>query len=389
MKILFAWIFNSNPLNGGVERVTSIVMDGLRSRGYQCDNIICENDNNDFYLNNEVTDANQLSFEQLRTHLKEQQYDVIVCQDGYSISMTKAFREAAPIRTKIVTSLHNSPTMWEKLFCVKNVKQEIRRAISFKLKLFWLVRLLIQPIWSKHALKGIARIYKTNYQYCDKYVLLSQRFFPDMRRYLDVNADDKLYAIPNPLSFDTIESPDVLKKKKKEVLIVTRLDESQKKVSFALQVWEILQKKGFNDWSLLIIGHGPDEAFLKKIVKKHQIPNVLFEGKQMPIPYYETASIFMMTSDFEGWGVTLTESQQLGVVPIARDSYLSLHDIITDGYDGCIIKNNDIEAYADKLEWLMTLEREREQIALNGLKSSQRFTINKIMDQWVEMIESL
>ena len=133
--------------------------------------------------------------------------------------MTKTLKDATPHRTKIFTYLHNSPTMWEEVFSVKNVKQEMRRASSFKMKLFWLVRLLIQPIWSRHALKGIASIYKTNYQYCDKYVLLSQRFFPDMRRYLDVNADDKLYAIPNPLSFDTIESPDILKKKRKKYLL--------------------------------------------------------------------------------------------------------------------------------------------------------------------------
>jgi hypothetical protein len=181
MKILFAWIFKINPLSGGVERVTSIVMDELRSRGYQCDNIICENDNHDFYLDNEVTTENHLSVEQLKTYLKEQQYDVIICQDGYSISMTKTFREAVPVRTKIVTYLHNTPTMWEKVFCLKNVKREITRGVSFKVKLFWLFRLLIYPIWRKIALKGIARIYRMNFQYCDKYVLLSHNFFPDMK----------------------------------------------------------------------------------------------------------------------------------------------------------------------------------------------------------------
>jgi glycosyltransferase involved in cell wall biosynthesis len=389
MKILFAWVFKINTLNGGVERVTSIVMDGLRSRGYHCDNIICENDNHDFYLNNEVTDDNHLSLEQLKTYLEERQYDVIVCQDGYSISMTKTFREAAPFRTKVVTYLHNSPTMWEEVFCVRNVKEEIRKASSFKIKLFWLVRLLIHPIWSKHALKGIACIYKTNYQYCDKYVLLSQRFFPDMKRYLEVNADNKLYAIPNPLSFDIIESPDILKKKKKEVLMVTRLDETQKNISFSLLVWEIIQKKGFHDWYLRIVGHGPDEAFLKNMVMKYQIPNVLFEGKQMPIPYYETASIFMMTSNFEGWGMTITESLQYGVVPIARDSYLSLHDIISDGDNGYIVDSNSTKVFAEKVMFLMENKEKRESTALNGLESVNSFTKENVVMKWGQLLNNL
>lgn len=35
-----------------------------------------------------------------------------------------------------------------------------------------------------------------------------------------------------------------------------------------------------------------------------------------------------MTSAFEGFGMTLVEAQQYGVVPIVMDSYKSLHDII-------------------------------------------------------------
>ena len=364
-------------------------MDGLRSRGYQCENIICENNSHDFYLNNEVANDNHLSLEQLKTYLEEQQFDVIVCQDGYSISMTKTFKEAAPVRTKIVTCLHNSPTMWEEVFCVKNVKKEISKASSFNMKLFWLVRLLIQPIWSRHALMGIASIYKTNYQYCDKYVLLSQRFFPDMRRYLEINAVNKLYAIPNPLSFDVIKSPDILKKKKKEVLIVTRLDETQKNISFALLVWEIIQKKGFHDWTLRIVGHGPDEAFFKNMVAKYQIPNVLFEGKQLPIPYYETASIFMMTSNFEGWGMTLTESLQYCVVPIARDSYLSLHDIISDGDNGYIVDPYSTKVFAEKVMFLMKNNAIRESVALKGLASVNSFTKENVVLKWEQLINNL
>jgi glycosyltransferase involved in cell wall biosynthesis len=85
----------------------------------------------------------------------------------------------------------------------------------------------------------------------------------------------------------------------------------------------------------------------------------------------------------------MTESMQTGVVALAFDSYPALHDIITDDYDGCIIKNNDIEAYAEKMEWLMTHEDERKRLALNGLKIAQRFTKDKIMAKWIDMIESL
>lgn len=389
MKVLFAWVNKINPKNGGIERVTSIVMDGLSSLGYECYSIVCENKTYDFYLNNEINNDNHLSLEKLKIYLEKEQYDVIVCQDGYSISMTKTFREIVPKKTGIVTCLHNSPTMWEEVFRVENVKQEIRKASSLKMKLFWLVRLLIQPIWSRYALKGISKIYKTNYQYCDKYVLLSQKFLPDMKRYLGVKGNDKLYAIPNPLSFDLIQSPQILCKKKKEVLIVTRLDETQKNIGFALLAWQIIQKNGFQDWLLRIVGHGPDETFLKNMVIRYRIPNVLFEGKQIPIPYYETASIFMMTSNFEGWGMTITESLQYGVVPIARDSYLSLHDIISNGENGYIVDPNSKERFAEKVMYLMENKTKRETMALKGMKSVNSFKKENVCLMWKQLINNL
>ena len=53
----------------------------------------------------------------------------------------------------------------------------------------------------------------------------------------------------------------------------------------------------------------------------------------------------MMTSRSEAWGLTLTEAQQMGVVPIAFDTYASLRDIITDGVDGEIIAEGDVDGY--------------------------------------------
>ena len=125
------------------------------------------------------------------------------------------------------------------------------------------------------------------------------------------------------------------------------------------------------------------------MVMKHQIPNVSFEGKQMPIPYYETASIFMMTSDFEGWGMTLTESLQYGVVPIARDSYLSLHDIISDGYNGYIVDPNSTKVFAEKVMFLMNNIEKRESIALKGLESANSFTKENVVMKWEQLINNL
>ena len=71
--------------------------------------------------------------------------------------------------------------------------------------------------------------------------------------------------------------------------------------------------------------------------------------RKNPLRYYEHASIFMMTSAYEGWGMTVIEAMQNGVVPIVFNSYSAVYDILTDEEDGIIIENNDIKNYADKV----------------------------------------
>ena len=71
-----------------------------------------------------------------------------------------------------------------------------------------------------------------------------------------------------------------------------------------------------NCWNLKIVGAGEDYDYYKEYIEKHIIERISLEGQQSPEPYYEEAKIFLMTSKMEGWGLTLTESLQRGVVPI-------------------------------------------------------------------------
>ena len=75
---------------------------------------------------------------------------------------------------------------------------------------------------------------------------------------------------------------------------------------------------------------GKWKAGTKSLVIHYGLQRVFFLKGQKTEPYYNEASIFMMTSSFEGWGLTLTEAQQYGCVPLAFHSFASLTDIITD-----------------------------------------------------------
>ena len=97
----------------------------------------------------------------------------------------------------------------------------------------------------------------------------------------------------------------------------------------------------------------------------------------------------MMTSAFEGWGLTLTEAQQCGCVPIVFDTYASLPDIVTDGRNGFVIPEGDIDQYVARLTQLMRDEDLRNQMAKDAMMDCQRYTPQKVAEQWNNLFNEL
>ena len=95
----------------------------------------------------------------------------------------------------------------------------------------------------------------------------------------------------------------------------------------------------------------------------------------------------MLTSLFEGWGLTLTEAQQNACVPIAFNTYASLTDIITDGYNGFVIDEGNITDYVSKLKLLMKDSEKRREMAENAVVSSHRFEKGIIVSQWNQLLK--
>jgi glycosyltransferase involved in cell wall biosynthesis len=171
---------------------------------------------------------------------------------------------------------------------------------------------------------------------------------------------------------------------------VSRLEEKQKRISLALKIWENIEKSdAHKDWKLIILGHGIDETYYRRTIEKKQLKRVSLEGARSPETYYRKSSIFMMTSAYEGFALTLMESLQMGAVPVVFDGFKSVHDVISDGYNGFIIPNNDIAAYANCLSQLMSNEKQRTIIAQNAIESSKKFELSGIVKQWFDLFAEL
>ena len=84
--------------------------------------------------------------------------------------------------------------------------------------------------------------------------------------------------------------------------------------------------------------------------------------------------------------MTLMEAMQMGVVPVAFDSFGAIREIISDGETGFLIKPFDEYAFSDRIIELMRNKPLRERMAENAVSSTDRFTKEKVMKMWQQLI---
>lgn len=278
-------------------------------------------------------------------------------------------------KTKVITCLHQA--LYAPTLEGKGIKGFLKKKCTGIYKFFK----------KKYRIRRV----KSFFPHVDKYVFLSPSFLLQYKKFAKYSDEKQLLvAIPNPLVYTEEILPNDLKSKEKTVLLVGRMVEGQKRITRAIEIWNHIEKDpDLTDWNLQIVGDGPDLALYKKITQSLRLERISFEGYQNPFPYYKRATIFMMTSAFEGFGMTLIEAQQCGAVPIVMDSFLSLHDIIQDGYNGIIVPDGDNQTYVYKLKKIMTDDFLREKLVLNGLNSCKKFSIKHVLDKWEQLFVNL
>lgn len=319
----------------------------------------------------------------LRNIIEENQIDCVIVQGSFiHVPRFKAALEGTAC--KVIFAHHFEPR-WELVFGrFSNIIKH--RPSSFIDFARWMKSILMYPLTAIRMEKQLSFAYRVAYESADRVVLLCQDFIKSYGEFAGINDKSKYAVIPNALSFDVTPSFDEFSKQK-VVLIVARFDEPSKRLSLALRIWKRVKKDPVaKDWTLKIVGDGNDRDLYERIIQDYHISDVSLEGRQDPIPFYNEASIFMMTSRSESWGLTLTEAQQMGVVPIAFNTYASLPDIITNNENGVIIEEGDIDYYVNRMKILMSDKNLLERMAKQAIISTERFTKERITEMWWELI---
>ena len=374
MNILFCYQNGFYPQNGGVQRYCYDLSNYLKSHGYTVFFLSLVHDEdfqkivseNYYHLPEKLrldTTQNKEFYFRLISELK---IDTIVNNEATN-KRFDFFNNTKNLRVNKLSIFHSNP--------VFNLKLNDKPNHLFSKIRFFLINYLKKNKRKKMINNLVSK--------SDKVIFLSERYVSALKVSLSISSK-KITSISN---FIEINSNLGYCKKENTILFVGRLDEV-KQLDVLLLAWGKIVDE-FENWTLNILGTGPNEKIYKNLVKTKLIKGVKFIGKTDPIPYYQKSKIICLPSKYEGFGLVLTEAMSFGVVPVAFNNWLSLQDIIDDGVNGIIVNDKSIIGLTNSLRILMFNEDNLNKMSKNSFKKAKYFDIHKIGKDWLKLLNSL
>jgi glycosyltransferase involved in cell wall biosynthesis len=207
---------------------------------------------------------------------------------------------------------------------------------------------------------------------------------------------DRNYVIGNPNNFEVVGK--LAPRDKKVVIGVGRFDDYVKRVDRMLKCFSLVLKK-VPDAKLVLVGrydkNAPVEPGTKTtindLIEELALPpeSVEFTGEVNNVQdYYAAASVMMLTSNSEGFGMVLNEAACFGV-PAVGNYIPGIEDLITDGQNGYVTNQGDLEAMALHVSEILSNDTLHKKLAKNAMESAKSYDASHIGNEWKYLIDTL
>lgn len=218
----------------------------------------------------------------------------------------------------------------------------------------------------------------------DYFVLVSK----DLTKFYSEKLKDKKVKcvyIPNSINFFPQEKA---KLETENLISIGRLSHEKGYLDL-IDIFKELHQK-YPDSKLNIIGDGPDRKKIEKKIRDNKLEDYIilhgFQEKEYINKYLEKSSVYIMTSYTESFGLVLLEAFAYGVPCVAYSSAEGANEIISDNWDGYLIKDRDENKMIKRICELLSNRNRRLIMGANGIKKAQEFNTQKTKQKWIEII---
>lgn len=235
--------------------------------------------------------------------------------------------------------------------------------------------------------KDITRMRWMAAKLSDKIVVLTDRTKEDYIEYFHMKKN-KVLRIYNWVDPEIVNEERKYNTQSKKILTVGRIS-AEKGCDLLVETAKKILPK-FPEWTWDIYGDGEDfEKISNLIIQNNLKGRVVLKGKMQNVTrVFEQYSFYVLTSYREGLPLVLLEAKASKLPMISFDIETGPREII-DKKSGVLIKPYDCNAMANAMRELMCNEDIRKKMSDGTQINLNKFALENILQQWIELIESL
>jgi len=218
------------------------------------------------------------------------------------------------------------------------------------------------------------------YRFLDAVVLLTEA---DANHY---KFHKNTVVIPNSLSFAPQRQSSL---ENKVILAVGRLTYQK---GFERLVEAIARiKERCAGWRVRIIGDGADKEALQKRIEGYGLENTvaILPPTDKIEDEYRNASIYVMSSRFEGLPMALIEAKSCGLPIVSFDCPEGPSEIVRDGIDGFLVERDNVELLSAAILKLVESKDLRKRFGSEAVEDIDRFRPERIGVLWDKLLNGL
>ena len=165
---------------------------------------------------------------------------------------------------------------------------------------------------------------------------------------------------------------------------------SQKGFDLLIAAWAPVARR-HPAWTLRIYGGGPERAALEALVAAEGLQGrVELMGPTRELgKALAAASLFVLSSRFEGFGLVILEAMQAGLPVVSFDCPRGPGEIITGGRDGTLVPPEDVPGLTAAIEELVADPARRRAYATAALATAAAYEPGEIGARWEALIDDL
>ena len=205
----------------------------------------------------------------------------------------------------------------------------------------------------------------------------------------------RIAVIPNAVTWplpgqEPRISPNALYQSERQLLLAVGRLEAQKGFDWLIEAFSNLADK-HPDWDLVILGEGSLRTTLDKQVRESGLEHRIFlPGRAGNMAdWYESADLYVMSSRFEGFPMTLAEAMAHGLAAVSFDCDTGPRDIIRHEQDGLLVPPGDVAELTAALDRLMSDALTRQRFAERAVEVRERFSMERIAGMWEKLFEEV